>query len=136
MNRRNALSFLGLGSLAGPSIGKELISASPSQHSEFISTKAENPVETLSRLKSELANLDSDPAKWIFERASQDMKDYMMGYPGISYNQIDPDIRNMKSITESAKMRIYYERRAKRSYESQKESLTYRITNFMGILKS
>lgn len=135
MNRRNALSFLGLGSFAGPAISKELISASPSQHSEFISTKAQNPVETLSRLKSELANLDSDPAKWIFDRASQDMKDYMMGYPGISYNQIDPDIRNMKSITESAKMRIYYERRARRSYESQKESLTYRITNFMGILK-
>jgi hypothetical protein len=123
---------------AGPAIANEYVNATPAIGSQGVKQiidypKVEDPIQYLSRMKSELSELNSDPAKWIFDRASQEMKDYMMGYGGVSYSQIDPDIRNMKSITEATKMRMYYERRAKRQYESQKESLTHRIAEYVGL---
>ena len=138
MNRRSMLSLLGLASAAGPAMANEYVNATPAIGSHGVKQsidypKVEDPIQYLSRMKSELSELNTDPAKWVFDRASQEMKDYMMGYSGVSYSQIDPDIRNMKSIAEAAKMRMYYERRAKRHYELQKESLTHRIAEYMGL---
>lgn len=142
MDRRSMLSFLGLGAAAGPAIVQQY-SSNPVPpmyaHHDDASIKATlasvgDQKEYVKRMQEELSFINSDPAKWIAERALNDMKDYMMGYSGVSYNQIDPDIRNMKSITELAKMRIYYERRAKRNYETQKESLTHRITEALGLV--
>jgi hypothetical protein len=56
-----------------------------------------------------------------------------MGFTSVQYSQIDPDIRNMKSITETAKMRMYFERRAKRQAEVNEMSLTDRIAEYLGV---
>jgi hypothetical protein len=61
------------------------------------------------------------------------MKDWRMGFSGVRFNDIDPDIRNMKSITEVAKMRMYFERRAKRQAEVNQMSLTARIAEYLGV---
>ena len=143
MNRRGMLGFLGLGSLAGPTIASDMVGQAPlvTQGSSgyydnhHIATKSEHPGDYIKRMQEELSYLNVDSVKWIAERAASDMRDYMMGYASVNYQSIDPDIRNMKSITEVAKMRIYYERRAKRQLESQKESLTNRIAEYMGLVK-
>ena len=56
-----------------------------------------------------------------------------MGYSSIRYDSIDPDIRNMKSITETAKMRMYFERRVKKQMEVNQTSLTHRIAEYLGV---
>lgn len=141
MNRRSMLSFLGLGAAAGPSIVQQYASNPVPTYGgyEDDSIKATlasvgDQKEYVKRMQEELSFINSDPAKWIADRVLNDMKDYMNGYSGISYNNIDPDIRNMKSITELAKMRIYYERKAKRQFEVQKESLTHRIAESLGLV--
>ena len=143
MNRRSMLGFLGLGSVAGPAVVQQMAYDNPVPTPPGIyggyhdaSVKASSAVmdkDYLNRMQEELSLIKSDPAKWIAERVLSDMKDYMNGYSGIGYQNIDPDIRNMKSITELAKMRIYYERKAKRQFEVQKESLTHRIAEYMGL---
>jgi hypothetical protein len=133
------LSFLGLGAAAGPALVQQYSSNPvPTQgYYDDGAIKASlasvgDQKEYVKRMQEELGFINSDPAKWIADRALSDMKDYMMGYSGVSYQNIDPDIRNMKSITELAKMRIYYERKAKRQFEVQKESLTHRIAEALG----
>ena len=141
MNRRGMLGFLGLGAVAGPSVAREVFqTASPPLSSQYgydpINKSVDivdNSQNYVKRMQDELGSLTIDPAAWIADRLANDMRDYMMGYSGISFNSIDPDIRNMKSITESAKMRIHFERRARRQLEMQKESLTHRIAEYMGL---
>ena len=144
MNRRSMLSFLGLGAAAGPAVVKQFdwnqtpiqMSQGSSGYYPDASIKASSAVmdkDYVKRMQEELNFINADPLKWIADRVGQDMKDYMMGYSGVSYQNIDPDIRNMRSITEVAKMRIYYERRAKRQFEVQKESLTHRIAEALGL---
>ena len=94
---------------------------------------ATHPEDYVKRMQEELSYINVDPVKWVADRVTNDMRDYMQGHAGVPYQGIDPDIRNMKSITESAKMRIYYERRAKRQLESQRESLTSRIAEHLGL---
>lgn len=144
MNRRSMLGFLGLGAATGPAVVKQLDwNQTPMQMTQGsagyypdASIKTSSAVmdrDYVKRMQEELNFINADPVKWIADRALSDMKDYMGGYSGISYQNIDPDIRNMKSITEHAKMRIYYERRAKRQFEVQKESLTHRIAEVLGL---
>ena len=141
-SRRSMLGFLGLGSVAGPAVVKQLDwNQTPMQMTQGSSgyypdaIKASPAVmdkDYVKRMQEELSFINADPLKWIADRVGQDMKDYMMGYSGVSYQNIDPDIRNMRSITEVAKMRMYYERRAKRQFEVQKESLSHRIAEALG----
>ena len=142
MNRRSMLSFLGFGAAAGPAVAQQMINVPYEPRTTYGYTDDMNIIKSssavldhknyINNMQEELSIINADPAKWIAERALNDMKDYMQGYSGVGYNQIDPDIRNMKSITELAKMRIYYERRAKRAYEIQKNSLTHRIAEALG----
>ena len=144
MNRRSMLGFLGLGSVAGPAVVQQMAYDNPSPgigsqgyypDASIKSASAVMDKDYVKRMQEELNFINADPLKWIADRVGQDMKDYMMGYSGVSYQNIDPDIRNMRSITEVAKMRMYYERRAKRQFETQKESLTHRIADALGIIK-
>ena len=93
----------------------------------------EDKADTIKRLQADLFDVTSDPAKWIADRLAEEMKDWRMGYSSIRYDSIDPDIRNMKSITETAKMRMYFERRVKRQHEINKTHLTHRIAEYMGL---
>jgi hypothetical protein len=139
------LGFLGLGSVAGPAVVQQMAYDNPVPTSPGIyggyhdaSVKASLAVEdraaTLKRLQADLFDVTSDPAKWIADRLAEEMKDWRMGYSSVHYSSIDPDIRNMKSISESAKMRMYFERRVKRQHEVNKTHLTHRIAEYMGMV--
>jgi hypothetical protein len=138
MNRRGVLGMLGLGAAAGPVVAKEMIYQS-SYPSPGLSTPANfvdqaipwDPVETLSRVKAEYNTMTSDPSKWIADYVAREYEEYMCGYSSFRLDNIDPDIRNMKSITESAKMRMFITRKAQRRYESNKNSLFQRIQELM-----
>ena len=144
MNRRSMLSFLGLGAVGASTLGVQSdMNPVPSiQDSYWIDNKSyvdatpmvEDKVTTLKRMQEDLFGLTSDPTKWVADRLAEELKDWRMGYSSTRYDSIDPDIRNMKSITETAKMRMYFERRVKRQYEVNKTHLTHRIAQYMGMV--
>jgi hypothetical protein len=143
MNRRGVLSFLGIGAVAGTAVGSRgFDSPIPStQDSYWIDNKSytdatpmvKDTATYLKDMQDQLSLITSDPAKWIAQRVTDEMKDWRMGFSGVRFNDIDPDIRNMKSITEVAKMRMYFERRAKRQAEVNQMSLTGRIAEYLGV---
>jgi hypothetical protein len=139
MNRRSMLGMLGLGCAAGPAVVSEAVLASnvPSTHGIGYSITKEtydkvwNPVEALTSAKREYSMLTGEPSKWIADYVAREMDEYMSGYSSVRLETIDPDIRNMKSFSESSKVRMYIERRAKRRFESQKNHLWTRIQEIM-----
>jgi hypothetical protein len=138
------LSFLGVGAVGASTLGAQSGFDNPvpsTQGSYWIDNKSyvdatpmvEDRASALKRLQDDLFGITSDPAKWIANKLSEEMYDWRMGYSSIRYDSIDPDIRNMKSITETAKMRMYFERRVKRQHEVNKTHLTNRIAEYMGL---
>ena len=143
MNRRSMLSFLGLGAVAGTAVGSRgFDSPIPStQDSYWIDKKSyvdatpmvKDTSGYVKEMQEQLSAITSDPAKWIAQRVTDEMKDWRMGFSSVKFSEIDPDIRNMKSITETAKMRMYFERRATRQAEVNQTSLTHRIAEYLGV---
>jgi len=141
MNRRSMLSFLGLGAVAGTAVGSRgFDSPVPStQDSYWIDKKpydipiVKDTSGYVKEMQEQLSAITSDPAKWIAQRVTDEMKDWRMGFSSVKFSEIDPDIRNMKSITETAKMRMYFERRATRQAEVNQTSLTHRIAEYLGV---
>ena len=141
MNRRGVLGMLGLGAAAGPAVAKEMIyqSSYPSpglSTPAILSTAADspipwNPVETLAHVKKEYEVMTGDSSAWIADYIAREYEEYVSGYSSFRLDNIDPDIRNMKSLSESAKMRMYFERKAKRRYESTSRNLLHRIQELM-----
>lgn len=144
MNRRSALGFLGIGAVTGPAIAQEAVNkyGHPSNpvpykldNNDIGFTHINKDHDYMKECQEKLSYLTTDPAKWIADKMTEEWRDYHMGYSNIHYNNIDPDIRNMKSITESAKVRMYMERRVKRQYENQKASLMNQLAGYMGVVK-
>ena len=144
MNRRGMLSFLGIGAVGASTLGVQSdMNPVPSTHgttydmgysiAKDASPMVEDRASTLKRMQDDLFGITSDPSKWIADRLAEEMKDWRLGYSNVRYNDIDPDIRNMKSITETAKMRMYFERKVKRQVEMQQTSLTHRIAEYLGV---
>ena len=143
MNRRSMLSFLGIGAVAGTAVGSRgFDSPIPStQDSYWIDKKSyvdatpmvKDTSGYVKEMQEQLSSITSDPAKWIAQRVTDEMKDWRMGFGGVRLNDIDPDIRNMKSVSETTKMRMYFERRAKRQAEVNQMSLTARIAEYLGV---
>jgi hypothetical protein len=136
MNRRGVLGMLGIGAAAGPSLVKQYASdAVPSTGGYNFADKAElvqwNPVEALAEAKKDYEAITLDPETWIADFASREWKEYMDGYTSHRIETIDPDIRNMKSLSESAKMRMYFERKAKRKQAQYAESALGRVQEWM-----
>jgi hypothetical protein len=141
MNRRGVLGMLGLGAAAGPAVAKEVIyqTSYPSpglSTPAILSTAADSPipwdpVESLARAKAEYEMVTSDPSAWIADYIAREYEDYVSGYSSIRLDSIDPDIRNMKSISESAKIRMWITRKAQRRYEANKNSLFMRIQELL-----
>ena len=140
MNRRSMLGMIGLGAAAGPAVVSEAVLASPVQthgigysiaKETYDCDKAWNPVEALASAKREYSMLTGEPSKWIADYVAREWDEYMSGYSSIRVETIDPDIRNMKSFSESAKVRMYIERRAKRRFESNKNHLWARVQDLM-----
>jgi len=145
VNRRSMFGFLGLGSVAGPAVVQQMVydNPVPSQtydigysiaKESYATPMVEDRATTLKRMQDDLFGLTSDPSKWIADRLTEEMKDWRLGYSNVRYNDIDPDIRYMKSITETTKMRMYFERRATRQAEVNQTSLTARIAEYLGVV--
>ena len=142
MNRRGVLGMLGLGAAAGPAVAKEMIykTSYPSPGLSTPSTLGSqyhdqaipwDPVEQLAHVRKEYDLMVGDQSRYMAERISGMYFDYINGYATYNMNSIDPDIRNMKSFSESAKIRMHIERRVKRDYESTKNNLWERIQNLL-----
>ena len=142
MNRRGILGMLGMGAVAGPSVVKQYAGNSVMKYSpEIPSTAANigysdtdkiwNPVEQLAEARKEYDVLTKDPAVWIAEYVHREYKEYLDGYNSNRFETIDPDIRNMKSLSESAKMRMFFERKARRKQQQMSSSAKYRIQMLM-----
>ena len=144
MNRRGMLSFLGIGAVGASTLGAHAGNPVPSTEATtgyWIDNKSYADVTPMVKdttayvkdMQDQLSAITSDPAKWIAQRVTDEMKDWRMGFSSIRYDSIDPDIRNMKSITETAKMRMYFERRAIQQAEANQMSLTVRIAEYLGV---
>ena len=142
MNRRSMLSFLGLGAVGASTLGAHASNLVPSTEPDtgywidkksYSTPMVEDRALYLKKMQDELSLITGDPAKWMADRLAEEMKDWRMGYSSIRYAEIDPDIRNMKSITETAKMRMYFERKVRRMHEMQKTSLSHRLAEYMGM---
>lgn len=145
MNRRSMLGMIGLGAAAGPAVVSQAVSASPvpweqstvQTHGIGYSIAKEtydnawNPVEALASAKREYDRMNGDPSMWIADYVAREWDEYMNGYSIIRLETIDSDIRNMKSFSESAKMRMYLERKAKRKLESNKKHVWSRVQELM-----
>jgi hypothetical protein len=140
MNRRGVLGMLGLGAAAGPAVISEAVSAYPVQTSIGYAISKEsidpsnipwNPVEALASAKREYDRMNGDPSMWIADYVAREWDEYMNGYSIIRLETIDPDIRNMKSFSESAKMRMFLERKAKRKLDSNKKHVWSRVQELM-----
>ena len=147
MNRRSMLSFLGIGAVGASTLGVQqtasvatpnwkqanLLHGANGETYAIDTSLVKDTTAYVKEMQEQLSLITSDPAKWIAQRVTDEMKDWRMGFSGVRFNDIDPDIRNMKSITEVAKMRIYFERRATRQAEVNQTSLTHRIAEYLGI---
>lgn len=144
MNRRSMLSFLGIGAVGASTLGVQSdMNPVPSTHGSYYQPEkhyaahdipiVKDTAGYVKEMQDQLSSITGNPSKWIADRLAEEMKDWRMGYSSIRYDSIDPDIRNMKSITETAKMRMYFERRVKKQMEVNQTSLTHRIAEYLGV---
>ena len=147
MNRRSMLSFLGIGAVGASTLGVQQTSSVVTPNWKQATTgywidnksytdatpMVKDTTAYVKDMQEQLSLITSDPAKWIAQRVTDEMKEWRMGFSSVRFNDIDPDIRNMKSITEVAKMRMYFERRAIRQAEVNQTSLTHRIAEYLGV---
>jgi phosphoribosylaminoimidazole carboxylase (NCAIR synthetase) len=148
MNRRSVLGMLGLGAAAGPAVVQQMATnpvspvtsgfPSPGIGKQYIGDQIDTPfidkAQRLKEMQDQLSIITDESEKWLAEQLAQELKEWRMGYTSIHYANIDPDIRNMKSITESAKMRMYFERKVRRQLENNKDHLMRNIAMYMGLV--
>lgn len=141
MNRRGFMSMLGIGAAAGPAVVSQAASEyaqSPGLGaaigSQWVAEKADvwNPADELKRVKQDYEFIVNDRSQWIADWIKREYEEIRGGYASnYRYENIDPDIRNMKSLSESAKFRMFIERRANYKYESIKNSMFTQIQSLM-----
>lgn len=140
MNRRSILGLLGIGSVAGPAVASEAINKyghikQSSSYSGELYLSPMSTKEQLNDLQSSYNKLIGNYEGCIADYISRELSDLRNGYSSINLNTLDPDIRCMKSFSETAKIRIQIERRAKRRYEDQKYSLEINIKDLLRFVK-
>ena len=139
MNRRGVLGMLGIGAATAPAVvhqyASDVVSSPPIPGISGVEYKdqasAWNPVEQLADARKEYEYLTKDPAAWVADYVSREWKEYIDGYTSYRYEMIDADIRNMKSLSETAKMRMYFERKARRKQQQYADSVMGRIQMLM-----
>lgn len=138
MNRRGVLGMLGIGAAApaiirtnGPIVDSVVPSTQGSAGHFSDMVTPWDPVEQLAEAKKEYEIITSQPAKWMEDFITREWQEYLDGYSSYRIENIDPDIRAMKSFSENAKMRLYLERKARRRHERYLETLSGRIQQIM-----
>jgi len=135
MNRRGILGMLGMGAVAAPAIVHQYADVNKNPSAAYLE-KAEqavlwNPVEQLAEAQREYDYLTKDPAAWVADHVAREWQEYMDGYASYRYDAIDADIRALKSFSESAKMRMFFERKARRKQQQYSKSVLGRIQMLM-----
>jgi hypothetical protein len=144
MNRRGILGLIGLGAVAPSIVSQNALGAQgsnvyPTPYTPYDFGKQAvlsgelNPVEQLLHCQKEYASITGNKDAWIADFITNEYNDYLGGYSAHRIETIDPDIRNMKSLSESAKIRMYLARRAQRKYDQSQNSLLRRIQELMAI---
>ena len=141
MNRRGILGLLGLGAVAPSIISQNALGAeAPDVYpttgyfdKQMATPVLTNPFEQLAHCQKEYASAMSNKETWIADFITNEYNDYLGGYSAHRIETIDPDIRNMKSLSESAKIRMFLTRRAQRKYDQSQNSLLRRIQELMAI---
>ena len=142
MNRRSMLSFLGVGAVGASTLGAQSgMNPVPSSYYQPEKHYAAHDIPIVKdttayvkEMQDQLSTITGDPTKWIADRLAEELKDWRQGYSGVRYENIDPDIRNMKSISEATKMRMYFERKVRRQMEINQTSLSHRIAEYLGVM--
>jgi len=136
------LGLLGLGAAAGPSVAQEAFNSIgytsgsgvvvPSTSSAEVYDKIAcwTPAEQLAEARKEYEMI-MDTDKWIADYIAREWDEHMAGYNPIRITDIDSDIRNMKSFSESAKIRMHIKRKAMRRLHNSRESIVTRIQRLM-----
>jgi hypothetical protein len=142
MNRRGVLGMLGLGAAAGPALISQgatpailTTSGSYSGKDNITEEIAWSPVEQLADARREYALLTGDREKWVADWFTREWEEYQNGYSSYRLENIDADIRNMKSFSETAKIRAHIMRRAERRADSYTRNTFERIQQLMASLK-
>jgi hypothetical protein len=135
------LGLLGLGAAAGPSVAQEAFNSISigSQGNTIVPTAyldketalaCWSPAEQLAEARKEYEML-MDTDKWIADYIAREWEDHTAGYNPIRIADIDSDIRNMKSFSESSKIRMHIKRKALRRLRTGRESIVTRIQRLM-----
>lgn len=140
MNRRGVLGMLGLSVAAGPAMisqtstvtSSPAIWATPSSGNEVALDREWNPAEHLAHVRKEYDLMTGNADKWIAEFVEREWEEYLNGYSTYRIDNIDADIRNMKSFSETAKIRMHIERKARRRMNKEKSYLSQRIQELLG----
>jgi hypothetical protein len=137
IGRRSFLSVLGLGSVAatldapqavpanGVSLGSQMIGPYPPDVQQW-PNKTYSIADHLKDLQQELSYYD-DKEKFMHDRILTWMDDF----GSIAIDRIDPDIRCMKSFSDSTKVRMHVRKLAEKEWEKQRGRILQRIANLL-----
>jgi hypothetical protein len=142
------LGMLGIGAAAGPALVSQMAEGASagtppinigtqSGYDKVYATDslAWDPVKQLAEARQEYALLTGDRQRWIADWFSREWEEYQNGYSSYRLENIDADIRNMKSFSESAKIRTHIMRRAERRADSYTRNTFERIQQLMASVK-
>lgn len=119
MIRRGFLAMLGLGPVAAM-INKPEEPSSVLQYYD-------NPVPCVDHSweKDMFQSMTTDKHGWIETKKKELVREFFRGYR--SPTSMDPDIRALKSFSESAKIRLQIQREAEKSYDESFADLSARM---------
>jgi hypothetical protein len=120
MIRRGFLAMLGLGPVAAMINKPE----EPSSVLQYYGNPVAPSVD-YSYEKDLFQTMTTDKHGWVETKKKELVREFFRGYR--SPTSIDPDIRAMKSFSESAKMRLQIQREAEKSYEETFAEISARM---------
>lgn len=129
MMRRGFLAMLGLGPIASL-VAEEPVSKlsyPPVVTRDYTGPNLVEQDESsyLKKMLSEMSSKEDWIKNWI-ERQKSDM------YHDIHIDRVDPDIKAMKSFSDSAKIRMQWRRMAERRYEHEHSRCIEQLKRFVG----
>lgn len=119
MIRRGFLAMLGLGPVAAMINKPEEASSVLQYYGNSVPSVDHSWEEDMFK------SMTTDKYGWIETKKKELVCEYLRGYR--NPQSIDPDIRALKSFSESAKIRLQIQREAERSYEESFADLSQRI---------
>jgi hypothetical protein len=121
MIRRGFLAMLGLGPVAAMINKPE----EPSSVLQYYGNPVQAPEVDYGWEKDLFQSMTTDKYGWIETKKKQLVHEYFRGYR--SPTSMDPDIRALKSFSESSKIRLQIQREAEKSYDETFADISARM---------